>query len=377
MPRRRRRWPRFVLLAVLILLAGAGLTWRNRDMASSPPAPAPAIPVEVAAAARQDVPVYLTGLGTVAAYNTVTVRTQVDGELQQIAFVEGQMVKRGDLLAVVDPRIYQAALDGAVAKTQQDQALLENAQLMLERDSKLAAQDYATRETLDTQRATVAQLQAQLAQDQAAVESAKTQLSYTSITSPIDGRTGIRLVDQGNIVHVTDTTGIVVVTQLQPISVVSTLPEEDLAAVQAALTAGPVQVTAFARESGEALATGTLLLVDNKIDQASGTLQLKSTFPNDDDALWPGQFVTLRLLARVAQDAITVPSDALQRGPDGFFVYLLRPDGTVAPQAVQPGQVADGVAVIESGLAAGDRVVTKGQYRLYPGAPVSVQTAGG
>ena len=336
--------------------------------------PAPKVPVEVAAAARQDVPVYLTGIGTVQALNTVTMRAQGDGQLQKVLFTEGQFVKKGDLLAVIDPRPFQAALEQAAARIQQDQANLANAKLILSRDEKLASQDFATQQALDTQRSTVAQLEAQIAQDQAARDAAAVQLSYTQITAPLDGRTGIRLIDQGNIIRTTDTSGLVVITQTQPISVLSTLPEDDLPAVRDALKAGPVTVTAFTRDGARNLGSGTLSLIDNEIDQASGAIRLKSTFPNEQELLWPGQFVELRLERQIVKDAVTIPSAALQRGQQGFFVYVVNPDNVVEVRNVKSGDIASGRAIIESGLSIGDRVVTSGAYQLEAGVQVAVGT---
>lgn len=360
-------------MAAAGLLAGALLAMPGMARAADAAGPAgQPVPVEEAAVARADVPVHLTGIGTVQAFNTVTIRTQVDGQLQNIAFVEGQSVKTGDLLAVIDPRLFQAALDAAIGKAQQDRAALANAETILNRDVQLGARDFASVQTVQTQGSTVDQLKAQIVQDDAAISRARTELSYTRITSPIDGRTGIRLVDVGNIVHPGDPTGIVVVTQLQPISVISTLPESDLAAVQEAQRAGPVQVAALAND-GAVLDTGTLLLVNNEIAPASGTLTLKSTFPNLEGKLWPGQFVQVRLLAKTVRDAATVPSSALQRGPDGFFLYVIGQGDVVEPRAVQPGVIGDGKAVLEKGAALGERVVTAGQYRLAPGSRVTAQ----
>ena len=366
-----------ISIVVGVVVAGAvGGFWlasNDRSVAKGQTVPS-TVPADVATATQRDVSVYLSGLGTVQAYNTVTVKAKVDGELQQVLFTEGQSVKKGDLLAVIDPRPFQATFDQASAKILQDQANLSNDQAILQRDKTLTAQHFTTVETTQTQQSTVAQLQAQLVQDNAAKDSAAVSLSYTQMIAPVDGRTGIRLVDQGNYVHAADTTGIVVITQTQPISVVSTLPEDDLPAVRAALKAGPVIVTAFTRDGSTNLGTGTLSVIDNEIDQTSGTMRLKSTFPNADETLWPGQFVDIRLQQKVIHDAVTVPSAAIQRGQDGFFVYVVKPDNMVEARTVTPGQIADGLAAIDSGLASGERVVTSGQYRLEPGTTISVQS---
>jgi membrane fusion protein, multidrug efflux system len=366
-------------LTILIAVSGGYVRWQHSATASpaaaaAAAAPSPAIPVSVAAAERRDVPIYLTGLGTVQAFNTVTVKTRVDGELVKVAFTEGQDVKAGDLLAQIDPRPFQAAFDQAVAKKVQDEANLANAKLDLQRFSDLAARNFAPTQQVDTQRATVAQLEAQIRGDQAAIDSAQTQLDYTTITSPLTGRTGIRLVDQGNIVHATDATGLVVVTQLQPISVIFTLPESELAAVQSALASGPVRILAVRREDHRQLAEGTLAVLDNQIAQTTGTMRLKGTFPNTDGALWPGEFLDIRLLARTEPNVVTVPSGALQRGPNGYYSYVVKPDSTVETRPLKIGQVSDGIAIVDDGMAAGEKVVTAGQYRLQPGARIEVNS---
>ncbi len=365
-------------LAIVVAISGGYLAWRHRaapNAAAGPAAaPQPALPVSVGTAERRDVPIYFTGLGTVQAFNTVTVKTRVDGELVKVAFTEGQDVKAGDLLAQIDPRPYQAAYDQAVAKKVQDEANLANAKVDLQRFADLATRNFAPKQQVDTQRATVAQLEAQIQGDQAAIDAAKTQLDYTTITSPLTGRTGIRLVDQGNIVHATDTTGLVVVTQLQPISVIFTLPESELTALQSALKTGPVRILAMSRDDNRQLAEGTLAVLDNQISQTTGTMRLKGTFPNQDRALWPGEFLNIRLLARTEQNVVTVPSGALQRGPDGYYAYIVKPDSTVEARPLKVGHIGDGVAIVEDGVAAGDQVVTGGQYRLQPGARIEVNS---
>jgi multidrug efflux system membrane fusion protein len=370
-PRSQKRlWIGAAAMAVVLLIGWRVLTNRRGD-ADARGGP-PAIAVDAAAVTNADVPVYLLGLGTVQAFYTVTVTARVDGELQKIAFTEGQTVHKGDLLAQIDPRPNQAAYEQAVATKAKDAAQLENAKRDLERFVLLQPEDLASKQTVDTQHALVDQLVAQVRADQAMIDNARTQLEYTRITSPIDGRTGIRLVDPGNIVHATATTGIVVVTQVQPISVIFTLPEEDLPAVSAALAAGPVQVTTLSRDGGTELDQGTLTLIDNVIDQASGTAKLKATFSNKRNTLWPGQYVNARLLAHIHHNALTLPTAAVQLGPKGPFTYVIKPDSTVEVRPLKIGGESGGMTIVDGGLALNERVVTTNQYRLQAGAHVRV-----
>lgn len=360
-------------VAAIGLAAAAlfALDLRQPAEAQHRPQPPAAVPVQVATVGTADIPLLLDGLGTVQAYNTVTVRARVDGELQQVLFTEGQVVHAGDVLARIDPRPFQAALDQAVAKKAQDEAQLANAQRDLQRYMQLASGDAVSRQQRDTQRSLVEQFQAAIAGDQAQIDNARTQLGYATITSPIDGVTGIRLLDQGNIVHATDTGGLVVITQVQPIAVIFSLPTANLPDIRRAMAAGPLTVRVL--DGNSVLAEGQLALVDNRIDQATGTVRLKAVFPNADNALWPGQYVNARLQLQVEHGVPTVPSSAIQRGPDGSFVYLVRPDRTVAVQPVRVRRYANQQAVIDAGLELGTQVVTAGQYRLSPGARIEVQ----
>ncbi len=330
------------------------------------------ISIEATAATRTDVPVNVEGLGTVQAFNTVTVTTRVDGALQKLGFVEGQEVHKGDLLAQIDPRPFQAALGQAEAAKSKDEAQLESAQQDLNRYTILAPQNLTSQQTLDAQKATVSGLKAQIKGDQANIDNARTQLDYSTITSPIDGRTGIRKVDVGNNVHAADTGGIVVVTQVQPITVIFTLPEESLAQINKAMSAGPVQVSAVSRDETTVFDQGTVQLVDNQIDQATGTIKLKAVFPNKQNSLWPGQYINARVLVRTEQNALTIPSAAVQRGPNGLFTYVVKPDSTVEARPLNIGAETSTITVVHSGLREGERVATTNQYRLEPGVHVKI-----
>jgi membrane fusion protein, multidrug efflux system len=367
---RHRTW----LSAAILVAAACGLAWYVvHEPARSAPSQAssaifPAVPVTGGLAETKNIPVYLTGLGTAQAFNTVVVKVRVDGQLNKVAFTEGQDVKAGDLLAQIDPRPFQAALDQAKAVKAKDEAQLENAKRDLQRFINL--HDFATKQSVDTQTALVRQFEATIQGDQAAIESAQTQLDYSTITAPLTGRTGVRLVDQGNIVHASDANGLVMITQLQPISVIFSLPAEQLRNVSREMANGPLRVIAEGRTDHQQLGEGALSLVDNQIDQGTGTIRLKATFPNEDHALWPGQFINIRLLLRTLQQVVTVPSTAIQRGPSGMYVYVIKPDSTVAMQPVGVGQMNDGTSVVESGLQPGDKIVVRGQYRLQPGTRV-------
>jgi multidrug efflux system membrane fusion protein len=361
----RRGW------TIVLVLAVAASEAPNK--AAQQPA---AVPVTSAQAQTADFPVYLNGLGAVEPYDTVTVNSRVDGEITKIAFKQGQMVKEGDLLAQIDPRPYQAALDQALAKKTQDEANLKNAQLNLQRYDTLAKQDFASRQQLDTQQATVDQLIAQIKGDQAAVDNAQTQLDYTSIRSPLSGKTGFRLVDPGNIVHASGTTGIVTIVKLQPISVVFTAPEEDVPQINKALAAGAVPVTALSSDGLKTLSQGHLALVNNAVDQASGNIRMKATFENTDNVLWPGLSVATRLLVDTLKQVIVVPSDAVERGPNGLYAFVVGEDNKVEMRDIKVGQEGNGQSVVLQGLTAGQKVVTAGQYRLKQGVLVEATDAG-
>jgi multidrug efflux system membrane fusion protein len=330
----------------------------------------PPVPVISSQVAARDVPLVLTAIGTVQAYNTVTVHARVDGELINVAFREGQDVKKGDLLAEIDPRPFQAALDNALATQAKDQAALTNAKRDLARYQDTAPKGFSSRQQLDTQSSTVDAAAAAVQADAANVENARVQLGYTSIASPLDGVTGIRLIDQGNIVHASDTTGLVVVTQVQPISAIFTLPQDALPGIVTARAKGPLGVTALDGASSVELGQGSLELVDNQIDPATGTIKLKASFPNTGRTLWPGQFINIRLQTGTAGNGLTVPTRVIQRGQKGFYAYVVKPDNTVEVRQVTLGQEDRGQTLVTDGLGAGERVVVDGQLRLAPGTAV-------
>jgi len=322
-------------------------------------------------------PIYLSGLGSVTAFNTVNIKSRVDGELVQIAFKEGEMVKKGDLLAVIDPRPYQVQLSQAEAQLFKDQASLRDAQLNYERFKGLLQDSGAmSQQQVDTQKATVDQLQGAVRSDQSTVDNAKLQLTYCHIIAPVDGRIGLRLVDRGNIVHAADANPMIVITQLQPIAVVFTLPEDNLQAVAKQMRQGQLPVDAYSRDDQTKLASGTLETIDNQIDQTTGTARLKAIFPNQDNALWPNQFVNARMLLDTKKNAIIIPAAAIQRGPQGTFVFAVKPDKTVEVRNVQVAITQNNRSAIASGIAAGDVVVTDGQDKLQGGSKVEPRGGG-
>lgn len=340
--------------------------------AQKPAAPRP-VPVKIATVEKADFPVYLTGLGTVQGFNTVLVRTRVDGQINKIDFTEGQFVKQGDTLVEIDPRPFQAALDQAKAKKQQDEANLANANLDLQRYTRLG--EFATRQQTDTQRATVAQLTAQISADDAAISNAQTQLDYATVKAPISGVVGIRQVDVGNIVNASTQTGIVSIAQIEPIAVIFTAPEEQLPDIKAALAAAPPKVIALSTDGKKELSTGTLALINNQVDTTSGTIRLKAVFENKDHALWPGQSVSTRLLIRTLKDATTVPDDAVQHGNDGLYAYSVNAENKSELRKIKVTNSMDGRSVVNEGLSPGQRVITSGQYKVQPGTLVGSNVA--
>ena len=373
-----------LLLLVVLAVVGWFVVQRNRSAnAAAGPAGARfgamtnAIPVITGTVETKDVPIFLEGLGTVQAFNTVTVRSRVDGQVVRVAFVEGQDARAGDLLAQIDPAPFQAQVDQSVAKKAQDEAELSVARLTLQRDAELLAGKILAQQDYDTQKALVDQLQAGVQADEAAIESARVNLAYTAITAPLDGRTGIRQVDQGNIVHASDATGLVVLTQLRPISIVFTLPEQTLRQIQDHWKAGErLQVYAVDRDNRTTLGEGELAVIDNQIDTTTGTLRLKGTFPNDDLRLWPGQFVNVRLLVSTRKGGTVVPASVVQRGPDGTFAFVLSNDVALV-RNIKVAQIQQNQALIDEGLAPGERVVVDGQYKLQAGQRVRLPDAEG
>jgi membrane fusion protein, multidrug efflux system len=333
----------------------------------------PAVRVTIAPVEKADFPVYLTGLGTVQGFNTVVVRTRVDGQIDKIGFKEGQLVNQGDLIVEIDPRPFRAALDQAKAKKAQDEANLANANLDLQRYTKLG--EFATRQQTDTQRSTVAQLTAQIAADDAAISNAQTQLDYTAVKAPISGVAGLRQVDLGNIVNASTQTGIVTIAQIEPIAVIFTAPEEQLTYINEAQAVAPLKVTAITTDGKKPLADGSLAVVNNQVDTTSGTIRLKAVFDNKNHALWPGQSVSTRLLVRTLKDATVVPDDAIQHSTDGLYAYVVNQDNKAELRKVKVSQSIDGRSVVDEGLTPGQQVITGGQFKVQPGTLVSTAVA--
>src|SRR5271169_339677 len=368
-----------VSTALLIaLVAAGGLLYfthaRPLEPAAATPTPSPAVPIVAGVVTQHDVPIYLSGVGTVIAYNTVVVRAQIQGQIISINFTEGQQVHAGDLLAQIDPRPYQAQIEQFTANRDRDKAQLANAQANLNRYTTLEQKGFATSQLLDTQKAQVSQLEAAVKADEALIDAASVQLSYTRLTSPIDGVVGIRQIDVGNIISPSTANGLVVVTQLNPISLIFTLPETDLPKIQQQQQkiSAPLKVMAYNQDDTIELGQGVLGLVNNEILQTTGSIQLKANFPNSSHRLWPGELVNARLLVDTRHNGLTVPASVVQQGPNGAYAYVVNPNDTVAVRPVKVAQISDGQALIDSGLEANEQVVIDGQYKLQPGTRVTI-----
>jgi membrane fusion protein, multidrug efflux system len=379
--RRVSRRAAALILVLVVVAAGGAVYWyrggfegTDAGRAARAPGRAP-VPVSVGLAARRDVPIYLTGLGTVQPTLSVGIHSQVDGKLQEVLFIEGQHIKKGDVIAKIDPRLFKAALDQAQAKKAQDQALLGSAQKDLTRFKTLAAKSFESQQNVDLQQGKVEQLTAMVEADDAAIETAQTQLDYTTITAPSDGRIGVRLVDPGNVVRASDAGAIATLVQAQPAAVMFTLPSRVLDDVRQAMGKGAIEVIAFDQDNRLPLSSGSLLTIDNAVDQATATIRLKAIFPNQDDRLWPGEFVNARLRLETRANALVVPSSAVQRGPQGLFIWIVTTDNTAAVRQIQAGSTVGDLTIIDAGINEGDRVVTEGQYKLQANAPVTVTSA--
>jgi multidrug efflux system membrane fusion protein len=367
----------FAIIGVLVLIAG-GIAWHRfaseaRLAGPAVAAPAPGIPVTEGRVERRDVPIWLSGIGAIRPLNSVTVKARVDGALDRVAFAEGQEVHAGDMLAQIDPRPFQAQLKQALANKAKDEAQLANTRLDLARASKLASKGFAAAQTVDTQKAQVAALEATVQADQAAIDTAQLQLDFTRIQAPLDGRTGLRLVDAGSIVHAGDPNGLVTVTQMQPIAALFTLSQDDLPDILAAMAQGEPQVIAYARDSDRQLAAGTLVFVDSQVDATTGQVRLKAEFDNAARSLWPGEFVTARVRVKTIKDATVIPAKAVQRAQNGTYVFRVRADDTVEVQPVTVAPADQATAIVAQGLAPGERIVVEGQYRLQAGSRIEAR----
>jgi membrane fusion protein, multidrug efflux system len=373
----KSRKPRRILLwvaglAVLVIVAGVAVSRLTKPQTAHAARP-PSVPVVATTAGQRDVPIYFDALGTVMALNTVAIRAQVTGQIVSIDFVQGLDVKKGQVLAKIDPAPFQATLDQAVAKKGEDEATLIDAQKDLVRFKTLVVRNAETQQNVDLQQAKVDQTKAMIDADQGAIESAQTQLNYTTITAPIDGVVGFRQVDIGNIIHTTDPNPLTVLTQIKPCDAIFTLPQDDLGPMREAMLHGSVEVLAFDQDNKTQLAQGKLLLIDNQIDQTTSTIRLKAEFPNQDERLWPGEFVHIRTLITTRKDAVTIPPVAMQRGPDGLYVWVIKPDNSVQQRAIDAQTVDDQTAIVSKGLAVGERVVLDGQSRLDEGVHVNIR----
>ncbi len=367
---------RRALAAAAIIVVAIAVIWWHSLGGNGPQAtaqmPAPAVPVTAGTVRAENVPVFLHGIGTVQAYNMVSVKSRVDGQIVKVDFKEGQEVKEGEPLFQIDPRPFQAALEQAQAAKQKDEAQLAGAKLDLERYAKLLGTGYQTRQSYDQQTALVGQVEAAIKGDQAQIDTAALNLGYADIRSPIDGRLGARLVDKGNLLHATDNTVLVTITELKPIYVSFTLPQENLDEIREYQEKAPLAVRAYSGDGSKLLSEGKLTLIDNSIDQSTGTIHLKARFDNRDERLWPGEFVSLRVILKVLPEVATVPSQTIEEGPSGRYAYVIKPDDTVERRAVDVASIQDGIAVITKGLTPGERVVVEGQYRLTEGARIKI-----
>jgi multidrug efflux system membrane fusion protein len=354
-------------------VAAAVIFWRHGSGEKVHAAP-PSVPVIVSEAGQRDVPIYYDALGTVQALNTVAIRAQVNGQIVSVDFRQGQEVHKGDVLARIDPASFQAAFDQAVAKKSEDEAQLIDNEKDLARFKTLVIRNAETQQNVDAQQAKVDQTKATIDADQAAIEAVRTQLNYATIVAPIDGVVGFRQVDVGNIIHTTDVNPLTVLTQIKPCTVIFTLPQSDLGPVRDAMLRGTVTVLAFDQDNKQELAEGKLLLINNQIDQTTGTIQLKAEFPNTDERLWPGAFVHIHILVTTRKDAVTIPAVALQRGPDGFYVWVIKSDDTAEQRPIDAEPVSEDLAIAKKGLEPGERVVVDGQSRLDQGARVAIRT---
>jgi multidrug efflux system membrane fusion protein len=361
---------------LLLLLAAGGYWFVSHDPVAAKPkaSDSAAVPVVDGYAESRDVPIWLSGLGAVQPLQAVTVKVRVDGQLQRVMFVEGQEVRVGTVLAKIDPRPFEAQLKQAKAQEARDEALLANAVIDLDRYATLSKQDSIPQQQFSTQKALVDQLKAAVQADQGAIEMAQLQVQYTTITSPLNGRVGLRLVDAGSIVHATDSNGLVTVTQMEPIAAIFSLPQDALPELRENMAKGTLAVVAFTRDGSQELAKGKLIFVDSQIDPATGQVRFKAIFENRGRTLWPGQFITARVLVRTEKGAVTIPANAVQNGPNGTYVFIIKADSSVAVQPITLGSVNGGLAIVHSGLEPGTRMVVEGQYRLEPGSIVEVNS---